>query len=173
MLHPSQSGPCSTLSSDLESSCSAAWLLSLSGKTSLQLLGEAFFPFPLLVSSRVTMLFLFLPLAPLWSGLHLAPCTGCLPALRGRPRGGFSPGWVLCHLREIWGAAGERDSTGLWSLLSPGVTHKSCLLAMVLPAQLFCWAVVSQAGVLQWITFEHVIALSSSNKSGWTMKAKW
>lgn len=122
MLHPASQDHAAHLSSDLESSCAVAWLLPLSGKTSLQLLREVFFPFSLLISSWVTVL--FLPVAPLWSGLHLAPCTGCLPALCGTPRGGFSPVWVLCHCRETQGAAEERGSTGPWSLLSPSVTHK-------------------------------------------------
>lgn len=124
MLHPASQDYVACLSSDIESSCAVAWLLPLSGKTSPQLWREIFFPFSLLVSSWVTMLFLFLPVAPLWSGLHLAPCSGCLPALCGRPRGGFSPVWALCHFKEIQGAAEERDSTGPWSLLPSRVTHK-------------------------------------------------
>lgn len=118
MLHPATQDHVAHLSSDLESSCAVAWLLPLSGKTSLQLLREVFFPFSLLISSWVTIFLLFLPVAPLWSGLHLAPCTGCLSALCGTPRGGFTLVWVLCHFREIQGAAEGRDSTGPWSLLS-------------------------------------------------------
>lgn len=124
MLHPASQDHVARLSSDLESSCAVAWLLPLSGKTSPQLWREVFFPFSLLVSSWVTMLFLFLSVALLWSGLHLAPCLGCLPALCDRPHGGFSPVWALCHFKEIQGAAEERNRTGPWSLLSSGVTHK-------------------------------------------------
>lgn len=82
MLHLSQPGPNSTSEQWLrEQPCS--YLVSPFGKTSLQLLREVFFPFSHLVSSWVTMLFLFLPVAPLWSGWHLASCSGCLLALCG------------------------------------------------------------------------------------------
>lgn len=173
MLHPSQSGPCSMSEQwfrEQVCSCLTSFFVWQNLSAAVERGFLSFFSPGFLMGYHTLH---FIACGSLWSGLHLAPCTGCLLALWGRLRGGLSPVWVLCHFREIWGAAEERDSTGLWSPLSPSITHKLCLLAMVSPAQLFCWPVVSQAGVLQWIMFEHVIALSSSNKSDWTMKPKW
>lgn len=118
VLHPSTRAAVSRdyvahLSSDLGSSYAAPWLFPLLGKNSLWLLRERFaflfltqFPHRLPPPS-FSCLQLHFSLDCIW------PCdAGCLPALCDRPGGDLSPVWVLCHSREIWGAAEQRDSSG-------------------------------------------------------------
>lgn len=131
------------------------------------------FSFLLLTWFRHALPFLACGSPLVWIAFGPMPLPASLPSVADPLV--VSPQFGFCATS---GRSGEQQKRGIAQSCghcSPQVSHIThvCLLAMVLPAQLCCWAVVSQAGVLQWIMCEHVTALSCSNKSGWTMEPKW